>query len=64
MQGGAVQVADQRFRRKQISGADLNPPISARTFAESAMAQGSEPSSPAWQTAIAIAEPFAPAIGA
>jgi hypothetical protein len=25
MQGGAVQVADQRFRREQISGADLNP---------------------------------------
>jgi hypothetical protein len=25
MQGGAVQVADQRFRRKQISGAGLNP---------------------------------------
>ena len=38
--------------------------ISVRTVAASSMAQGSEPSPPAALTAIVIADPLAPAIGA
>ncbi len=39
-------------------------PISVRTLAASRIAQGSEPSPPASLAAIAIADPFAPAMGA